>query len=226
MAVQSRVNGELGARTGDSVAAGLTGFSVGFVIVLLGTALIPAGRRGLITALGAFRVRRLPAVFLLSGVFGAFLVVVQTFTTPLVGVSVFILGMVVGQSVGGLGVDRAGIGPGGIKPLTGWRLLGTGIIVISVLIAQLPHIGDDGAEARSPALVLALLLLPVLVPSPPRMSPFLPVTLVWNPERPPSSRLWVSPPRLPVVPLKSCLTFRSSLPVPVSVLPRLLCSTC
>ena len=27
--------------------------------------------------------------------------------------TVFILGMVVGQSVGGLGVDRAGIGPGG-----------------------------------------------------------------------------------------------------------------
>lgn len=161
MAVQSRVNGELGARTGDSVAAGLTGFSVGFVIVLLGTALIPAGRRGLITALGAFRARRLPAVFLLSGVFGAFLVVVQTVTTPMVGVSVFILGMVVGQSVGGLGVDRAGIGPGGMKPLTGWRLLGTGIIVISVLIAQLPHFDDDATEARSPALVLAL-LLPVL----------------------------------------------------------------
>ncbi|MGD7003938.1 DMT family transporter [Kocuria palustris] len=162
MAVQSRVNGELGARTGDSVAAGLTGFSVGFAIVLLGTVLIPAGRRGLITALGAFRARRLPAIFLLSGVFGAFLVVVQTVTTPMVGVSVFILGMVVGQSVGGLGVDRAGIGPGGMKPLTGWRLLGTGIIVISVLIAQLPHFGDDGAEARSPALILALLLLPVL----------------------------------------------------------------
>ena len=81
MAVQSRVNGELGARTGDSVAAGLTGFSVGFAIVLLGTALIPAGRRGLLTALGAFRARRLPAIFLLSGVFGAFLVVVQTVTT-------------------------------------------------------------------------------------------------------------------------------------------------
>lgn len=163
MAVQSRVNGELGARTGDSVAAGLTGFSVGFAIVLLGTALIPAGRRGLITALGAFRARRLPAIFLLSGVFGAFLVVVQTVTTPMVGVSVFILGMVVGQSVGGLGVDRAGIGPGGMKPLTGWRLLGTAIIVVAVLIAQLPHLGgEEGAPQRSMAVVLALLLLPVL----------------------------------------------------------------
>lgn len=163
MSVQSRVNGELGARTGDSVAAGLTGFSVGFAIVLLGTALIPAGRRGLITALGAFRARRLPAIFLLSGVFGAFLVVVQTVTTPMVGVSVFILGMVVGQSVGGLGVDRAGIGPGGMKPLTGWRLLGTAIIVVAVLIAQLPHLGgEEGAPQRSMAVVLALLLLPVL----------------------------------------------------------------
>ena len=172
LAVDARLDGhgaacehgcELGARTGDSVAAGLTGFSVGFAIVLLGTVLIPAGRRGLITALGAFRARRLPAIFLLSGVFGAFLVVVQTVTTPMVGVSVFILGMVVGQSVGGLGVDRAGIGPGGMKPLTGWRLLGTAIIVVAVLIAQLPHLGgEEGAPQRSMAVVLALLLLPVL----------------------------------------------------------------
>lgn len=162
MAVQSRVNGELGARTGDPVAAGLVGFSVGFVIVLLGTVLIPTGRRGLISALEAVRARRLPAVFLLSGICGAFLVVVQTVTTPLVGVSVFILGMVVGQSVGGLGVDRAGIGPGGVKRLTGWRLIGTAIIVVSVLIAQLPHFGDDGAETRSVAVVLALVLLPVV----------------------------------------------------------------
>ena len=75
----------------------------------------------------------------------------------------FILGMVVGQSVGGLGVDRAGIGPGGMKPLTGWRLLGTAIIVVAVLIAQLPHLGgEEGAPQRSMAVVLALLLLPVL----------------------------------------------------------------
>lgn len=163
MAVQSRVNGELGSRTGDSVASGLTGFSVGFVLVLLGTLIIPAGRRGLVTAVRAFRVRRLPWFFLLSGIFGAFLVVVQTVATPMVGVSVFILGMVVGQSVGGLGVDRLGVGPGGSKPLTGWRILGTAIIVVSVLIAQLPHFGiDDDGPARSTAVLLALVLLPVL----------------------------------------------------------------
>ena len=163
MAVQSRVNGELGARTGDAVAAGLTGFSVGFVLVALGSLLIPAGRRGLVTAARSFRLGRLPWIFLLSGVFGAFLVVVQTVATPLVGVSVFILGMVVGQSVGGLGVDRAGIGPGGVKPLTGWRIIGTAIIVAAVVIAQLPHFGaEDGGQTRSTTALLALVLLPVL----------------------------------------------------------------
>lgn len=164
MAVQSRTNGELGARTGDSVAAGLTGFSVGFVIVVIGTLLIPSGRRGLITALRGFRSGALPKVFLASGLFGAFLVVVQTATTPLVGVSVFVLGLVVGQSIGGLGVDRLGLGPGGPKPLTGWRIAGTAVIVVAVLIAQLPRFGaEDGGQGLGVAALIAVVLLPVLV---------------------------------------------------------------
>lgn len=165
MAVQSRTNGELGARTGDSVAAGLTGFSVGLVIVVIGTLLIPSGRRGLITALRGFRSGSLPKVFLASGLFGAFLVVVQTVSTPLVGVSVFILGLVVGQSIGGLGVDRAGLGPGGAKPLTGWRIAGTAVIVVAVLIAQLPRFGaeDDDGQGLGVAALLTVVLLPVLV---------------------------------------------------------------
>jgi len=44
---------------------------------------------------------------------------------------------------------------------------------------------------------------------------------VWNQERPLSSKLSVSPPRLPVVPLKSFLMSSSSNLVPRSVLPRL-----
>lgn len=165
MAVQSRTNGELGARTGDSVAAGLTGFSVGFVIVAIGTLLIPSGRRGLVAALRAFRSGALPKVFLASGLFGAFLVVVQTVSTPLVGVSVFILGLVVGQSIGGLGVDRIGLGPGGVAPLTGWRIVGTALIVVAVLVAQLPRLlaHDGGGRGLGTAALVAVVLLPVVV---------------------------------------------------------------
>ena len=38
---------------------------------------------------------------------------------------VLILGIVVGQAVGGLIVDRVGIGPGGPKPLSAFRIGGT-----------------------------------------------------------------------------------------------------
>lgn len=149
MAVQSRINGELGSRTGDAAAASLVSFGTGLVIVTLLAVLLPAGRRGTRQLVAALRDRQMPWWFLVSGVFGAYLVLVQTFTTPLVGVAVFILGVVVGQALGGLALDRTGLSPGGVKPLTHWRLAGTAVVVLAVLVAQAPRLLHEVAPAAS-----------------------------------------------------------------------------
>lgn len=146
MAVQSRVNSELGARTGDPTAASLISFGTGLVIVIALAVALPAGRRGMLALIRAIRGRHVPVWFLISGFFGACLVLVQTFTTPLVGVAVFILGIVVGQALGGLWVDRVGLGPGGFKPLTVWRLVGTGVIVGAVVIAEIPRFAQETGQ--------------------------------------------------------------------------------
>nr|WP_280842290.1 DMT family transporter [Kocuria subflava] len=154
MAVQSRLNGELGARTGDAAAASLVSFGTGLVIVVLLAVLLPAGRRGTRNLITAVRDREIPWWFLISGMFGAYLVLIQTFTTPLVGVAVFILGVVVGQAIGGLAVDRVGLSPGGVKTLTGWRFAGTALVVLAVLLAQAPRflheVAPDGS-AQAPS---------------------------------------------------------------------------
>lgn len=164
MALQSRINGELGVRTGDPTGAALVSFATGLVIVIFLSALLPTGRRGLRQLGAGLKHRRIPVWFLVSGVFGAYLVLVQTFTTPLVGVAVFILGVVVGQALGGLAVDRVGLGPGGVKPLTAWRLVGTGVVVAAVVIAEAPRFGheSDSAATSGPWLLLVLVAVQVL----------------------------------------------------------------
>lgn len=158
VAAQSRVNGELGVAMGDPFGASIVSFGSGLIVCLLGSLLLPAGRRGMAQLPGLLRSRQIPWWYVLAGVGGAFLVAVQTQVTPAMGVSVFILGLVVGQSVGGLVVDRIGLGPGGSKPLTLYRIIGTLIIIASVFTAMSPRF--EGGSADSSTMV-AMALLPV-----------------------------------------------------------------
>lgn len=161
LSAQSRVNGELGQAMGDPYAAALVSFGSGLVLCVIGVAVIPAGRRGVARLPGLLRSRRIPWWYLLAGAFGSFLVAVQTQVTVRLGVSVFILGIVVGQAVGGLVVDRVGIGPAGPKRLTAFRLGGTALIIGAVVVAMLPRITQRPEGATLPV-VLAMILLPVL----------------------------------------------------------------
>lgn len=161
VSVQSRVNGALGARLGDPYGAALISFGSGLILCIIGVLVFPAGRRGMRVLPGLVRNRRVPWWYLLAGLFGAYLVAVQTQVTVLLGVSVFILSIVVGQSIGGLLVDRLGLGPAGAKPLSLYRLTGTAIIVLSVFVAMLPRLSHRPIGTALPVL-LGMALLPML----------------------------------------------------------------
>lgn len=85
---------------------------------------------------------------------GAFLVATQGLTIGALGVAVFTVAVVAGQSASSLAVDRAGIGPGGRQPVTLSRLAGAVLTVLAVLLAVGDRLGDPGT--------LALALLPLL----------------------------------------------------------------
>lgn len=163
MAVQSRVNALLGDRLGDPVAAALVSFLVGLGVVAAASALTGPGRSGALALPERVRQRRFPWWFLLAGTVGAFFVLTQTLTVGVLGVSVLLLAVVVGQSLGGLAVDRWGIGPGGARPLTGRRVLGTALVVAAVVLAVFPRLGAGSAGAT--ALVLLPLLAGLLMPA-------------------------------------------------------------
>ncbi|GAB3945842.1 DMT family transporter [Micromonospora vulcania] len=154
MALQSRINGELGVRLADGFAAAVVSFGLGLVVLLVLVPATPGGRRGIVAFRRALAAGALRPWQCLGGVCGAFLVATQGLTIGSLGVAVFTVAVVAGQSGSSLAVDRAGIGPTGRQPVTMQRLAGAMLTVLAVGLSVSDRLGDPGA--------LALALLPLL----------------------------------------------------------------
>jgi transporter family-2 protein len=163
--VQGRINGALGTALADGLAAAVVSFSTGLALMIVISLLLPKGRAGLAEVLPALRERRFPRYYVLAGGIGAFFVFAQSFTVGLLGVALFTVAAVTGQTLSGLLVDRLGIGPAGRKPVTGVRVIGSVLTVAAVAWAVSPRFGGSGAGGVSGADAGPLqLLVPVLLP--------------------------------------------------------------
>lgn len=131
-AVQSRVNGALGSELDDGFVAAAISFGSGLLILAVAMVLSPVGRRGVSKLRDAVRDRSLPWWALFGGVSGAFYVLSQSFTATLLGVALFTVGVVCGQTLSGLAVDRFGLGPGGRRMLTRPRVVGAILTLAAV----------------------------------------------------------------------------------------------
>jgi transporter family-2 protein len=160
--VQGRINGALGARLNDGIAAAVVSFSTGLLLMILISLVLPRGRAGLASILPAVRTRAFPRIYVLAGAIGALFVFAQSFTVGLLGVALFTVATVTGQTVSGLLVDRLGIGPAGKKSVTGIRIIGCVLTIAAVAWAVSPRFSGAGAGGDAgPGALLVPLLLPV-----------------------------------------------------------------
>jgi transporter family-2 protein len=141
VAVQARINGELGQRIDDAVIAAAISNLGGLLLLAALAATRSQMRRGLTRVLAAVRGRTLPRHQLLGGICGAFLLVTQGLTVATIGVAMFTIAVVAGQTSSSLLVDRAGVGPGGPQPVTVRRAAGAGLAVAAVVLAVVDRIG-------------------------------------------------------------------------------------
>ena len=148
VALQQRVNGELKTALGDALLTALVSFGTG----LVGVVAVVLSRASARAAL--LRVRDVPWPQRLGGLGGATLVAVGAAAAPEIGVALLSVGLVAGQTSGGLVVDRAGWGPGGSHALTPPRVLGAALCLVAVGISVL----GEGARAASPLLVLLVVV--------------------------------------------------------------------
>ncbi len=154
--VQGRINGALGVVLGDGIGAAVVSFSTGLLVMTVISLALPKGRAGLARILPAVRERQFPPFYVMAGCIGAFFVFAQSFTVGLLGVALFTVAAVTGQTLSGLLVDRMGIGPAGKRPITGIRVLGSVLTVAAVAWAVSPRFsaGESGLQ----------LLVPVMLP--------------------------------------------------------------
>ncbi|MCK0113297.1 DMT family transporter [Ornithinimicrobium sp. F0845] len=138
LAIQSRVNGELGTHVGAMQAAWIS-FGSGLVALSL-LWLTPRFRAASARVREALRQGRLRPWHLLGGVAGGLLVGTQTYAVPLVGVATFLIAIVGGQMVSALVVDRLGVGPAAPERVTFGRVAASVLAVLGVLTAVGPEL--------------------------------------------------------------------------------------
>ena len=167
VALQSKVNGALAVRLGGDVPAGLEAalisFGGGLILLLAATALSPSLRRRLADVAAALRERLLRPWQVVGGACGAFLVSTQGLTIHIIGVALFTVAVVAGQSVGALVVDNLGLGPAGRRPISTVRVVGAALAVVAVVISVSGRVGDVGGISGSEWLWLLLPLIAGLV---------------------------------------------------------------
>jgi bacterial/archaeal transporter family-2 protein len=135
VATQSRINGQLGSLIQDGFAAALISFGSGLLIVLVALIFLPNGRKGIGRVATAIRQRDIPFWYVLGGAGGASLVLSQGLVAATLGVALFSVGIVAGQTIGGAIVDRRGIGRMPARALTVQRVVGSALALAAVIVA-------------------------------------------------------------------------------------------
>lgn len=142
MALQGHANGVLAGIVGSGIFAAFASFLGGLVILLILCLFWPGARRGLAREWRLVSRGQFPWFMLLGGIGGCSIVIAQSFTVPLFGVSIFTMSFVCGQLGGALIVDNTELPPGGKRPLTWPRLLGVAIVLAGVVVSSAGVLGQ------------------------------------------------------------------------------------
>jgi len=155
VSLQTRMNAGLAVEQDSGWYAAAWSFGSGFLVITPIALLNPRVRTGLGRFFGAIGAGRLPWWTAVGGTIGAVSVLAQGLVAPVVGVALFAVVGIAGQSIGSVTVDRTGFLGMPKRGLTWPRLGGAVLVVVAVAIASWPELGGG-------AVVWGLLLLPFL----------------------------------------------------------------
>jgi transporter family-2 protein len=155
IALQARANGELSHRLDNGLQAALVSFGSGLIIIAVISLFNPSIKEGVRTLHRAVRAKALPTWTLFAGMLGGSFVAVQTQIVPLIGVAIYSVASIAGQSAISLLVDRIGLTGGGKKQITPRRVTAAFVTVFAVFISVADRL--DGRDLSIAAVLLGVL---------------------------------------------------------------------
>jgi transporter family-2 protein len=140
IALQARANGELSHLLNNSIEAALVSFGSGLIIIAVISLFHPGIKRGIRNLHSAVKLKRIPRWRLFAGMLGGSFVALQTHIVPLVGVAIYSVAAIAGQTAVSLVVDRIGLTGGGVKHISPRRVLAAVVTVGAVFLSVLDRL--------------------------------------------------------------------------------------
>jgi transporter family-2 protein len=134
---QSSINSELNTYTENPLITALINFTTGLMVLSVMMIFSRPIRQGFISIPRLVREGRLKRWQLFGGLSGAFFVASQSSLVQVIGVAIFTVAAVAGQTSAALLVDKAGIGPAGKQPVTLMRIGAAILGIVGVLVSVL-----------------------------------------------------------------------------------------
>lgn len=143
VATQARINGQLAVEIDSGLDAATISFVTGLFVVGILLGVTSSGRAGVRQLVRVVRTRELAPWQMIGGFLGAYFVWAQSLAVPAVGVALFTVAVVAGQTSNSLVIDRLGVGPVGVLAVTPSRLLAAGIGLTAVVVSVVPRLSDS-----------------------------------------------------------------------------------
>ena len=140
IALQARANGELSHRLNNGLEAALVSFGSGLAIITVIAVFNPAIKEGISNLRAAVSGREIARWKLFAGALGGSFVAIQTQIVPLIGVAIYSVASIAGQTAMSLIVDRIGLTGGGKKAITKRRISAATLTVIAVFVSVVDRI--------------------------------------------------------------------------------------
>jgi len=135
IAAQSKINGELSFKMGDSLEAAFVSFSTGLLFITLISLTQPKLRLAFKEIFKAVKEGQMRPWTLIAGALGASFVAMQTYVVPIAGVALFTVASLAGQTAISLWVDQLGLSGGVKSVITKRRVIAALITVFAVLVS-------------------------------------------------------------------------------------------
>ena len=155
-ALQSRVNGRLAIHLENGILAGFVSNFSGWIVLCVLVAAFSTNRASFSRITRSIRRRDIKVWEILGGLGGGFFLAAQGSGVPVIGIALFTISLVAGQTTSSLLVDKLGISPSGKKPVTALRVFTAFSTLCGVTVAVAPKLSQGSFDIFYILIALAI----------------------------------------------------------------------